>query len=193
MKTLIRFTWASWRLIRAVGRNPLVRMSDRLEAAVLILVFTVSLAAVLVAVAAGDAVHTQCTSAYAEQAQSRQRTLAAVTHSWYTTQRAGLPIVVSAQWRVGDREHTGTFTWGAPVEVGDTIDIWVNRDGSKVGAPPPAWRADVNAVVIGIVTWLLCVVAAAALFAAVRYWFDRVRYAAWDREISSLVEWRESS
>ena len=193
MKTLIRFTWARWRLIQAVGRNPLVRTSDRLEAAVLTLVFTFSLAAILVAVAVGDAVHTQSRSAYAEQAQNRQRTVATVTDSRYTGYRAGVPVVVSAHWRVGDREHTKTFGWGAPAEVGDTIDIWVNRDGSKVGAPPPPWRADVDAVVVGLVTWLMCVVAAAALFAAVRRGFDRIRHAAWDREISSLAEWRESS
>lgn len=116
MKTSIRFTWARWRLIRAVGRrNPLVRMSDRLEAAILILVFTVSLAAVLVAVAAGDAVHTQCTSAYAEQAQSRQRTLAAVTHSWYTTQRPGYrssSVANGVSATVSTREHLpGVLQW----------------------------------------------------------------------------------
>lgn len=187
MKTLILVTCMRRRLIRTVGGNPLVRLSDRVEAAMLTLVFTISLGAIPLAVAAGEAAHAQSSRAIAEQAESRQRIAAVVTNSRPRLERATVSVV-TVHWRVGGREHTGTFPRVAPSGVGDTVGIWVNRDGQRVAAPPPPWRPNVDGVLVAVAAWLTCLLAAVALFAAVRYWLDRVRYAAWDREIRSLVD-----
>ena len=60
----------SW-TIRAFGRNPLVRFSDRVEAVVLVLVFATALAVIPVAGAIGTAVYESRARLYTEQAQTR--------------------------------------------------------------------------------------------------------------------------
>ena len=61
-----------------VGRNPLIRISDRVEALVLVLAVVVSLLAIPIAAAVGTAVHDSRSSLYAEQAQARRMVTATV-------------------------------------------------------------------------------------------------------------------
>ena len=78
--------WLRWRLAHALGRNPLVRVSDRLELAAIVLAVAVSIAMIPVACAVGDAVtETQAAATHADQGQApaaaidpRVSTLAAV-------------------------------------------------------------------------------------------------------------------
>lgn len=65
-------------LIRAVGRNPLVGTSDRVEVLILILVFATALAVTPAAGAIGTAVHDNA-RAYAEQSWDRHPVTAVVT------------------------------------------------------------------------------------------------------------------
>jgi len=68
-----------WRFVRMFGRNPLVRISDRVEAAVLGLAIVVWLLAAPVAGAVGTAVHDSRSHLNAEQAQTRHAVTATVT------------------------------------------------------------------------------------------------------------------
>jgi hypothetical protein len=72
------------------------------------------------------------------------------------------------------------------VRDGNLIDIWVDAHGNRVSPPPPPSQAPVDAVCIAVTIWLGVVAAAAALAALVRWRLDRLRHAAWEREIRSL-------
>src|SRR4029077_3894617 len=59
--------WWRWRLAQALGRNPLVRASDRIEVAVMALAVAVSLAAMPIAGAIGTAVRDEQSRVYAAE------------------------------------------------------------------------------------------------------------------------------
>ncbi|MBV8930490.1 MAG: hypothetical protein JO152_15320 [Mycobacteriaceae bacterium] len=178
-----------WWLLRVIGRNPLVRTTDRVEAALMALAIVISLAAMPVAATVGTAVHVARGELYAEQARSRHTVAATVTADNAAGANHGNPVaLVRAQWKVGEVERHGVVKWDHPVKSGEMIDIWVDRQGNPAGAPTPPWRAGADAVSAAMGTWLLVAAAAAALFATVRPCLDRVRYAAWDRAITSLAD-----
>ena len=58
-----------WPIVRLLGRNPLIRISDRVEAVVLVLAVLVSPLAASIAAAVGTAVDDSRRHLYAEQAQ----------------------------------------------------------------------------------------------------------------------------
>ena len=70
-----------WLVVRLFGRNPLIRISDRIEALVLVLTVVVSLLAAPIAAAVGTAVHDSRSHLYAEQAQTRRTVTATVIDS----------------------------------------------------------------------------------------------------------------
>lgn len=178
-----------WQLVRAFGSNPLVRIIDRIEAAAMMLAIVVSLAAMPVSNAIGTAVHDQRSRVYAEEAQSRHmvpatvmRQKTAISHPWMAV------IRVDARWRADNADHTGVFSWARPVEHGHTIGIWVDQHGNRVGPPTSRWLAVADAVAAGVGLWIVVTAAAAVLFAILRSLLDRRRYAAWDRDITSLAD-----
>ena len=66
-------------LLRLLGRDPLVRTTDRIEALVLVLAVVVSLLSAPVAAAVGTVVHASSRQLYAEQAHTRHSVAATVT------------------------------------------------------------------------------------------------------------------
>jgi hypothetical protein len=63
--------WGRRWTVRALGRNPLVRFSDRVEAVVLVLVFVTALAVIPVAGTIGTAVYESRARLYGEQVRTR--------------------------------------------------------------------------------------------------------------------------
>ena len=66
-------------LLRLLGRDPLVRTIDRIEALVLVLAVVVSLLAAPISAAVGTAVYDSRRQLYAEQAETRHTVVATVT------------------------------------------------------------------------------------------------------------------
>ena len=95
-------------LLRLLGRDPLVRTTDRIQALVLVLAVVVSLLAVPIAAAVGTAVHDSRGHLYAEQAHTRHIVAATVTDVPASQQvlRTGT-ITVPVRWSAAGAEHTG--------------------------------------------------------------------------------------
>ena len=157
-----------WWVVRVFGRNPLVRLSDRVEVLLVQLAFVASIIAAAVAEAVGTAVYDAHNRRYAEQAQTQHLVTTTVRED-STGILDNVTYTVSARWRAEATEHTGSFSWPQFVKAGDLIDIWVVPDGSAVSAPAPASQAGVDAVMAGITIWLSVVAAAAGLTAVVRW------------------------
>lgn len=178
-----------WRILRALGRNPLVRTSDRIEALVWMLAVMVSILSIPAAAAIGTAVHESMSSRYAEQAQTRHLVPATVIDGRATNEPsiAKTTITVDARWFVGGREYTGTVDAPPTVKTGDQIDVWVDNNGRRVAKPTPVSAAATDAALVALAIWLTVDTAAATLYMVTRWAADRCRAAGWQRDIDILV------
>ncbi|MGP4058891.1 Rv1733c family protein [Mycobacterium sp. 4D054] len=188
----MRFIPKRWPTVRAFGTNPLVRVSDRIEAIVVVSAVAISLLAAPIAGAIGTTVHDARSRVYAEQAHSRQpiKAIVATTTDSAEVVRPYAPNIIQARWFAEGVEHADTFSSKRAVTVGDEIDIWVDDTGERVAPPMPASQAAVDAVWVGILFWLAVVGAAAALVAVVRWRVDCRHETDWEREIRGLADRR---
>lgn len=178
--------WWRWRVAQVLGRNPLVRRTDRIEVIVMVLAVAVSLAVVPFAGAIGTAVHDGQSRVYTAERQSRHKVETTSTENDASTPK-GPVAAVTPRWQPGDVETAGAITWDTPAKTGSKIDVWVDQSGHRVSAPPPQWQAGVDAVTAAIGFWLAVSAVTALLVALVRGGLTRARNAGWNRDIASLV------
>lgn len=179
----------TWPVLRLFSRNPLMRTSDRIEAAV------ATLAGLLVVVAAacagviGTMIHDTETQNYLEQARTRYAVVAtAVDDSKPAASPGTTASTVHARWQVNGLAHADVLGWDYAVKAGEQLQIWVDSDGNRVDQPTPVARADMDALTAAVVGWFIVVLAAAQVVCAVRAHANRMRDAQWDREIRCLVD-----
>jgi hypothetical protein len=175
-------------LLRLRGRDPLVRITDRIEALVVVLAVVVSLLAIPIAAAVGTAVYDSRRQAYAEHADTRHTVPATVIDVPASQQilRTGT-ITVPARWTADGAEHTGAVEAQSTAKTGDTVEIWVDHNGAKAPAPTPTTRAAVEAATGALVIWISVAAIAATLSALTRAVCDRIRFSGWQHDIDSLV------
>jgi hypothetical protein len=179
-----------WWVLRACGRNPLVRRIDRLEVLIVALGIFLVVVAAACAGALGTAVHDARSRVYIAQAQTRHTVTASAIDD--STVVLGvddnMATRVNARWQVNGTEHTGSLNWDHAVKTGDPLTIWVDRDGNRVDAPTPISQAGVDAVAVAYVAWQSVVLAAAVLICWGRSRLDRRRDSAWERDIRCLID-----
>jgi hypothetical protein len=177
----------SW-VLRLFGRHPLVRVSDRIEAFATALAVLVAVLAVPVVAAIGTSVHDSRARFYAEQMSSRhQVTATAVEDSAMLVRSNTVSFVVRARWNASGANHVSTIAWPERAKAGDQTNIWVDAHGDNANVPAAPGQAGLDAVGAAVSLWLGIVFAAAAFAFVVRWRLDRVRFAAWDRELRSPV------
>lgn len=181
----IRGPW----VLRACGRNPLVRASDRLELLIIALGILVALVAAACAGALGTAVHDARSREYVAQAHTRHAVTARATEDSTLVPRIhdGMATLVNAQWQVNGNEHTAILNWDRAVKTGDPLTIWVDGDGDRVDAPAPTAQAGADAVCVAYSAWLAVVFATAGAIYWGRSRLDRRRDSAWERELRCLI------
>jgi hypothetical protein len=175
-------------LLRLLGRDPLVRTADRIQALVLVLAVVVSLLAIPIAAAVGTAVHDSRRHLYAEQAVTRHNVAAKVTD--VPASQQVLPtdtITVPVRWSAAGAEHTGALMAQSTTKTGDPIEIWVDNSGAQVPAPTPTIFAAVEAVTGALVIWICVAATAATLSTLTRAVCDRIRLTGWQHDLDSLV------
>lgn len=184
-------------MIRALGRNPLVRTSDRIEALILTLVFAAALVVTPVAGAIGTAVHDTHARVYAEQSRDRRPVTAVVTDKASATiieddipasEQTDAIFRAPVRWHVDGADHTETLKVDAGTKVGDRVDIWVDGSGGRVAAPMPMSQAGIDALVVGAGSWLGLMAGVTGLSALVRAGLRLRRDIGWDRDLRMLVD-----
>ncbi|WP_027332375.1 Rv1733c family protein [Mycolicibacterium tusciae] len=175
-------------VLRLLGRDPLVRKTDRIEALVLVLAVVVSLLAAPITAAIGTAVYDGNRHTYAEQARTRHTVTATITDVPASHQilRASTTNVM-ARWTTDGTENTGTIEAQSTAEIDDTIEIWVDDNGEQVPAPAPTSRAATEAALGALVIWMSVAAIAATLITVTRAVCDRIRFAGWQHALDSLV------
>jgi hypothetical protein len=178
-----------WWVLRACGRNPLVRGIDRLELLIVAMGILVALVAAACAGALGTAVHDARSRVYVAQAQTRHTVIAKAIDD--STIVLGVDdntaTSVNARWQVDGTEHTGSLTLDSTVKTGDPLEIWVDSHGNPVDAPTPTSRASVDAVGVAYAAWQAVTLAAAGLTCWGRSRLERRRDFAWERDIRCLI------
>jgi hypothetical protein len=167
-------------LVMLFSRNPLIRLSDRIEVLAVVLVVTVSLLALPVGAAVGTATYESRSSAYAEQAQSQTVVTATVLDRGARSDATNVP----ARWFAAGSEHAGVVKAHPDVKPGELIEIPVASDGSY--ANPPAMSAANEAVAVALAIWLNVTVAALLVFAGVRGLLNRSRRGRWEADFAQL-------
>jgi hypothetical protein len=179
----------TWPVLRLFSRNPLMRTSDRVEAAVTALAVLLVLVATACAGVFGTMIHDTEAQNYLEQARSRHVLVArAVDDSTPAASAGTIASTVHARWRVNGIDHADVIPSQYAVKAGEPLQVWVDADGNLVDQPTPVARADKDAWTAALVGWLIVAVAAGQLVAVVRDHVKRMRDAQWEREIRSLIE-----
>jgi hypothetical protein len=176
-------------LIRVLGRNPLVRRSDRIEA------WSVMAAALVLTVATpfvcafGTSLQDSRSRAYAEEALHRHMvTATAIEPGELIIEPNYISYNVQAQWNAAGGRHAGIVKWSDRAKIGDHEGIWVDDEGQYAQPPRSPGRATTDAWAIAVSAWLAVFIVVAGSLHAIRSWLDARRFAQWDLELSKIAE-----
>ncbi len=171
-----------------VARNPLVRLSDRVEALAILLILLLSVLAVPVAGAFGTAIDDSLTRRYEMERATRQVVTATVTDdSMLAPQAYAKQFVTPVRWIVDGIGHDGEFRTDH-MTTGEQMSIWVDTRGEPTSHPLPDEAAATEAVVTGFGLWFTAVGVLAAAYTVLRSRLNRSRRAAWDRALEDLAD-----
>ena len=182
--------FASWfgRQLRALGRNPLIRASDRFEALVILAVFATTIFAIPAAAHAGTLTHDAGVRTASEQSHSRHSVEAvAVAGSTTMATEVDSSAYVRAQWRDGTQLRTEGVIAPASVRAGEPLTIWLDDAGKVVAAPLTPADAELSAAVATGSVWVSIVACSALVAFVVSVGLGRSRDRAWERELNLLA------
>jgi hypothetical protein len=179
-----------WWIARPLGRNPLLRAADRLEALLILVVIAGWLLVVPITGAIGTAIYDARHRLYAEEALTRHRVVATVIEDTATTAgRYRAPASVQAVWPAAGGERTGSFSFYTAAKSGDRLSIWVDADGNHVPPPTPTTEAVPDAL-CGALSILWSAIAVTALvLSLMRYGLNRMRDTQWERELRAIKDY----
>lgn len=181
-------TTGGW-LRRLLARNPLLRISDRIEAAALAVVLVVAILAVPVAGAVGTAVYDSRAHALAAQ-RGNVRAVEATAAGDTTVTR--LPyqssLLTPMRWQFDGRNHTDNVFTSKEMKTGERTAIWVDSSGAQTRAPQSGSEAAVEGAIAALGLWTVLTGGCAGLWALLRGRLNRTRYAAWDRALVDLAD-----
>jgi hypothetical protein len=176
-------------VLTGLGRNELLRFSDRIESVATILAALLMVVAIPVAAAFGTVVRDETATAVAAYAASLHQTEAIV-------ERDGTPAVsllsrgefsTPLRWNAGGHVHSTTVAWPALVHAGDHVALWVDASGERRAAPAED-RASQDAITLAIMLWMAVAALSAGALGLLRWRLNVGRLARWDRELETLAD-----
>ncbi|ANW65034.1 hypothetical protein BCA37_16835 [Mycobacterium sp. djl-10] len=185
----VHFTIRTPWLLRALGGNPLVRGSDRVEAAITAVLAVLVILALPVAAAVGVAVHESQTTYLTEALATRHQIAAEASgDSTPATEPGGTTYLTSVRWVVGNQVYDDVVSSRDSHRRGDPVTIWVDETGSRVPAPPTSTDIALASGIAGAAVWGAAALACAAVLALARSRLDRNRYVAWERGFRRMTD-----
>ena len=181
-------SFGSW-LRRLSVRNPLVRTSDRIEAAAVLLIVVLALLAAPVSGSVGTVVYDNLTHRFAADRLSRHEVAATVTHdSSLAPQAYEKPFLTPIQWEFAGHVYAEEMRTSDRMKAGEQQRIWIDAAGSRTMKPLTDQDAATEAAVTAFGLWFAAVGVATAAWTVLRLRLDRLRYADWDRELDDLAD-----
>ena len=181
-------TWRSSWLLRLIGRNPLVRGSDRFEAVVVGLVAVAAILVVPLACALGTSVHDARAADYARRGAAQHELIATVTSdSSPFSEPYSVRTFTPVQWTVDGVTHRDQALTPDTVKVGDRVPIWVDDHGALVARAPSSWQAVIDAVCAAVALWEGTIAGGLMMLKGLQHHLQRNRFAVWERELDDLA------
>lgn len=174
---------------RIVGRNPLVRRSDRVAAWTSIVATLIIATAAPIVGAVATSMHDLRSQEYAERAHSSHQVTATALEDGTVVLGpgpAGVSFVVHAGWRFGGRDYSDVVEWPSRAKAGEKQEIWVDDQGQQVQRPPSPDSADNDAVGFGFALWFAVIAFTVGIAYLVLWRVDRQRDAEWERDLATL-------
>jgi hypothetical protein len=179
-----------WWIARPLGRNPLLRAADRLEALLILVVIVGWLLVIPMAGAVDTAMYDGRHCLYAEEALTRHRVVATVLEATATTVGHYRALTsVQAVWPAAGGERTGSFSLDTAAKPGDRLSIWVDADGNQAPPPTPTTQAALDAICGTLSILLSAIVVTALVLILTRSCLDRMRDAQWERELRVIKDY----
>jgi hypothetical protein len=172
---------------RALGVNPLIRLTDRLEAFAVLAVIATALGVVPAASSAETMVYDAGVRTSQEQTHARHSVDALVVDGEGVPTDLNTPAYVQARWQEGTHTRTESVVGPATVQPGDRMTVWLDESGKVVAAPLRVGDAKVNSMVAAGTLWITVVVLAALVAFGIRRGLDRTRARSWERELRVLA------
>ena len=175
-------------LRRLLARNPLVRASDRVQAAAVLVILIVALLAVPVAGAVGTEVYDDLVHTFGAAQRDRHEVQAVATRdSVARPQELELRFLTPIQWQSAGAAHTDDVRTGR-MKIGEQLMIWVDNAGSRTTEPLTDKDAAAQAIVAAFLLWSGAVGVATTAWAMLGMRLNRARYRDWDRELDDLAD-----
>ncbi|WP_062992224.1 Rv1733c family protein [Nocardia anaemiae] len=166
--------------LRPWNSNPLMRSSDRVEAAVRI----IAVVAVLVAVPVAGALGTEAYTADVARIHTEQATKsvvnAVITDEPQRTSEHGVEARV--QWQQNERIDTATVPVPRQAQPGDRVAVWLGPDGAPTTRPRQADAAPITGIGVGVIVLVGTGFVGLCLVRGTQWLLDRRRGTRWDRE-----------
>jgi hypothetical protein len=171
------------------GRNPLARVTDRIEAALLILMIGGALLALPFAAAFGSDTYAEQSVRAAQEQRTRHPatavSLVATPNQAYSSDGGGAPTdstTVPATWSdARGVRHTGDVLAKAGSPAGTEVTIWLDQRGELAAEPLTSSTTVADGIFAAVLVWLAVTGALAGLCWLGCRALDRSRAAAWDR------------
>ncbi|AKS35494.1 hypothetical protein [Mycolicibacterium goodii] len=176
-----------WWVLRALGKNPLVRRTDRIEALAVVFAIVVSVLVIPFVISFSDEVHAGQLREAATQAQTRKQIPATVVNDSESDVEGANVRIVGITWTINGEKHTGALRPTSKVQPGDQVQIWVDPKGQRV--PPPISPTTARAYATGsaVALWAAITVLCGLLAALTRKVLDHQRAHAWSDELYLLL------
>ncbi|MFC3448778.1 Rv1733c family protein [Amycolatopsis speibonae] len=177
-----------WRRIHP-GRNPLARLSDRIEGVILLGGVLAALLGVPLAAAAGSEAYATMMARSALETATRHSTTAFLLEDAPPARIGvdGTPSMetarVPARWALADgtvQEGLATADLGAT--AGDGVTVWLDESEAVVAPPVMPLDATSTGVGVGVGVWLIAATVLASGYLIALRLLNRARRAAWDRD-----------
>lgn len=179
--------------VHALGFNPLIRTTDRLEALAVLAALLTALIAIPASAQAGDLVYESAVRTSNEQSRDRHPVDALVVEGSKRMPTDSedpasvAPNSARVQWREGTRLRTEQITSPTMAKTGESLTIWLDNADKVVAAPLTADDAKLNAAAATGTVWIALVVCGALAAFLVRRGLDRSRDRSWERELHLLA------
>ncbi|MBO0880502.1 MAG: hypothetical protein J2P17_09180, partial [Mycobacterium sp.] len=150
----------TWPVLRLFSRNPLLRASDRIDAAVVALAILAVVIAAACAGVLGTMVYDTRAQTYRAEAQTRHPVPAIAVEDSKTTAMPDATVsTVHARWHANGADHADVLGCDEGVKAGDPLQVWVDAHGNRVDAPTSIACAGIDAASVAMVAWLSAVLA----------------------------------
>ena len=173
-----------------LGRNDLLRRSDRVESLSVMIFGVLAIIAMPLAASVAASVYDLEVADQSERAASIHQATATVVRQPEALEDYALHTYwsVPIRWDVDGASREGATISDVKSKVGDQLPIWLDRDGTLTTAPVTTESASADAVCVALIVWTAVIGVCGGVLQLIRWRLDASRFDQWEREFRLLAD-----